>query len=97
MDFDLSPEHAALQDAARRQAAAVELAGARRFEPAPDDLVDDSAWARLSAKHWRSNRNHVMGYGTPFGHEALRQAVAAHLRANRGIVNFYPTRAILIL
>jgi len=39
-----------LQNAARRQAAAVENAGASRFEPAPTDLVDDRAWARLSAK-----------------------------------------------
>jgi uncharacterized protein YgbK (DUF1537 family) len=39
-----------LNDAARRQAAAVENAGASRFEPGPDDLVDDRAWARLSAK-----------------------------------------------
>jgi uncharacterized protein YgbK (DUF1537 family) len=39
-----------LQDAARRQATAVENAGACRFEPAPDDLADDRAWARLSAK-----------------------------------------------
>jgi uncharacterized protein YgbK (DUF1537 family) len=39
-----------LQDAARRQATAVENAGACRFEPAPDDLVDDRAWARLSAR-----------------------------------------------
>ena len=39
-----------LQDAARRQATAVENAGAFRFEPAPTDLVDDRAWARLSAK-----------------------------------------------
>ncbi len=39
-----------LQDAARRQATEVENAGACRFEPAPNDLVDDRAWARLSAK-----------------------------------------------
>jgi GntR family transcriptional regulator/MocR family aminotransferase len=26
-----------------------------------------------------------MGYGEPFGHSGLRQAIAAHLRANRGI------------
>jgi uncharacterized protein YgbK (DUF1537 family) len=39
-----------LQDAARRQAASVENAGACRFEPAPNDLVDDRAWARLSAE-----------------------------------------------
>jgi uncharacterized protein YgbK (DUF1537 family) len=39
-----------LQDTARRQAAAVESTGAFRVEPAADDLVDDRAWARLSAK-----------------------------------------------
>jgi uncharacterized protein YgbK (DUF1537 family) len=38
-----------LQDAARRQAAAVEASGAFRYEPGPDDLVDDRAWARASA------------------------------------------------
>ncbi len=42
-------------------------------------------WARLAAKHWRSSRNDVMGYGEPFGHPPLRQAIALHLRANRGI------------
>ena len=42
-------------------------------------------WARLAAKHWRGDRNDVMGYGEPFGHPHLRQAIAAHLRANRGI------------
>ena len=26
-----------------------------------------------------------MGYGDPFGHPQLRQAIAAHLRSNRGI------------
>ena len=42
-------------------------------------------WARLAAKHWRGARNDVMGYGEPFGYPALRQAIALHLRANRGI------------
>ena len=42
-------------------------------------------WARLAARHWRGSRNDVMGYGEPFGHPALRQAIALHLRANRGI------------
>ena len=42
-------------------------------------------WARLSAKHWRGARDDVMGYGAPFGLTALREAIAAHLRANRGI------------
>jgi uncharacterized protein YgbK (DUF1537 family) len=38
------------QEIARRQAAAVEADGALRYEPTPDDLVDDRAWARLSSK-----------------------------------------------
>ncbi len=43
-------------------------------------------WARLAARHWRSARGDVMGYGEPLGHGPLRQAIAQHLRANRGIV-----------
>jgi uncharacterized protein YgbK (DUF1537 family) len=38
------------QDVARRQAAAVAAAGGDRYEPSLDDLVDDAAWARSSAK-----------------------------------------------
>ncbi|MEP6701893.1 MAG: PLP-dependent aminotransferase family protein [Betaproteobacteria bacterium] len=49
------------------------------------DAFPMAQWARLSAKHWRANRSDVMGYGDPFGHAPLRHAIAAHLRANRGI------------
>ncbi len=49
------------------------------------DAFPIAQWARLSAKHWRSHRNEAMGYGDPFGHPQLRAAIAAHLRANRGI------------
>jgi GntR family transcriptional regulator / MocR family aminotransferase len=42
-------------------------------------------WARLSALHWRRPRAEVMGYGEAGGHGPLRQAIAMHLRANRGI------------
>jgi GntR family transcriptional regulator/MocR family aminotransferase len=49
------------------------------------DAFPMAQWARLSAKHWRRNRGDVMGYGEPFGYPPLRQAIAAHLRANRGI------------
>ena len=42
-------------------------------------------WARLSAQQWRRARTDVMGYGEPGGHLPLRQAIALHLRANRGI------------
>jgi len=49
------------------------------------DAFPVAQWARISAKHWRANRNEVMGYGEPFGYAPLRAAIAAHLRANRGI------------
>ncbi|MFI4995853.1 MAG: PLP-dependent aminotransferase family protein [Hyphomicrobiales bacterium] len=50
------------------------------------DAFPMAQWARLTAKHWRGERDEVMGYGAPFGHAPLREAIAAHLRANRGIV-----------
>ena len=49
------------------------------------DAFPMAQWARLSAKHWRRSRDDVMGYGEPFGYPPLRQAIAAHLRASRGI------------
>jgi GntR family transcriptional regulator / MocR family aminotransferase len=62
-------------------------AAARAFTTALPafDAFPMAQWARLSAKHWRSNRDDVMGYGDPFGHPRLRQAIATHLRSNRGI------------
>jgi GntR family transcriptional regulator/MocR family aminotransferase len=42
-------------------------------------------WARLSARHLRSDRDAVMGYGNPFGLPRLRAAIASHLNASRGI------------
>ena len=62
-------------------------ASARAFTTALPafDAFPMAQWARLSAKHWRSARNDVMGYGEPYGHPHLRSAIAAHLRANRGI------------
>jgi GntR family transcriptional regulator/MocR family aminotransferase len=42
-------------------------------------------WARLSARHLRSDRDAIMGYGAPFGLPQLRAAIAAHLNASRGI------------
>ncbi|MCC7273562.1 MAG: PLP-dependent aminotransferase family protein [Alphaproteobacteria bacterium] len=49
------------------------------------DAFPMAQWARLAAKHWRGARDDVMGYGEPCGHPLLRRAIAAHLRANRGI------------
>ena len=73
---------------------------ARHFAPR-DRLPDKSAafvtglpaldkfpmaqWSRISARHWRSDRDALMGYGNPFGLPALRAAIAAHLNASRGI------------
>ncbi|MDF1609271.1 PLP-dependent aminotransferase family protein [Hoeflea sp. YIM 152468] len=42
-------------------------------------------WARLSARHLRSGRDAVMGYGSPYGLPRLRAAIATHLNASRGI------------
>lgn len=42
-------------------------------------------WARLSARHLRSDRDAIMGYGDPHGLPRLRAAIAAHLNASRGI------------
>jgi GntR family transcriptional regulator/MocR family aminotransferase len=49
------------------------------------DAFPMAEWARIAAKHWRGDRTDVMGYGEPSGHPALRLAIAAHLRGNRGI------------
>lgn len=49
------------------------------------DAFPAALWARKVARHWRAQRDVVMGYGDPQGYLPLRRAVAAHLRANRGI------------
>jgi GntR family transcriptional regulator/MocR family aminotransferase len=50
------------------------------------DTFPMAQWARLSAKHWRRPVSEVLGYPEPCGQPALRRAIAAHLRCNRGIV-----------
>lgn len=49
------------------------------------DLFPMAHWSRISSRHWRGAREDVMGYGHPFGHEGLREAIATHLNAVRGI------------
>jgi GntR family transcriptional regulator / MocR family aminotransferase len=49
------------------------------------DAFPLAQWSRQVAKHWRAHRDVVMGYGDPHGFYPLRRAIAAHLRANRGI------------
>lgn len=49
------------------------------------DAFPLALWSRQVAKHWRDRRDVVMGYGDPHGYFPLRRAIAAHLKANRGI------------
>ncbi|MBW8635861.1 PLP-dependent aminotransferase family protein [Hoeflea sp. WL0058] len=49
------------------------------------DAFPMATWTRIYARHLRGNRNDVMGYGQPQGHEGLRSAIATHLNAVRGI------------
>lgn len=49
------------------------------------DAFPVAQWARLSSRHVRGAREEIMGYGDPCGLPALRRAIAAHLRAHRGI------------
>jgi GntR family transcriptional regulator/MocR family aminotransferase len=62
-------------------------ASARAFTTALPafDAFPMAQWSRIAARHWRGARDLVMGYGDPFGHPPLKRAIAAHLRANRGI------------
>ncbi len=49
------------------------------------DAFPMAQWSRIVARHWRSPRHQVLGYPEPHGHRPLRAAIAAHLRANRGV------------
>lgn len=50
------------------------------------DAFPVALWARLTARYWRESRGIMLGYPEPSGLMALRKAVSAHLRANRGVV-----------
>ena len=49
------------------------------------DAFPMALWSRYVAKHWRSHRDVVMGYGSAHGFAPLRRTIASHLRASRGI------------
>ncbi len=49
------------------------------------DAFPMAQWAKLSARHWRKDRDAVTGYGEPFGYTPLRRAIARQLNASRGI------------
>lgn len=50
------------------------------------DLFPMPLWAKLTARHLRSARGHMLGYAEASGLKELRVAIASHLRANRGII-----------
>jgi GntR family transcriptional regulator/MocR family aminotransferase len=49
------------------------------------DAFPMAQWVRLSGKHLRNARNQMLSYPDPHGYVTLREAIAAHLRVNRGI------------
>jgi GntR family transcriptional regulator/MocR family aminotransferase len=49
------------------------------------DAFPLAVWSRLTAKHWRQPRDLILGYSDPNGLKELREAIAGHLGANRGI------------
>lgn len=50
------------------------------------DAFPVALWARLTARYWRESRGLVLGYPEASGLMALRKALSAHLRANRGVI-----------
>lgn len=48
------------------------------------DVFPFDVWSRLEARHWRKSQ-HAFGYGDPAGFWPLRAALAAYLRASRGV------------
>jgi GntR family transcriptional regulator/MocR family aminotransferase len=51
-------------------------------------------WARLAARWQRNPTRSVLGYGDPQGYRPLREAIAAHLAAARGI-NAAPEQVVI--
>jgi GntR family transcriptional regulator/MocR family aminotransferase len=49
------------------------------------DAFPMAQWSRIMAKHWRKDRTFVLGYNDSHGLKSLRQAIAQHLRTNRGV------------
>ncbi|TYC56084.1 PLP-dependent aminotransferase family protein [Rhodobacterales bacterium] len=49
------------------------------------DAFPMAHWSRISARHMRSERSIVMGYGEPKGYLPLRRAIASHLSAFKGV------------
>ena len=59
------------------------------------DAFPMALWTRLSARHWqRAGRRHL-AYGHSAGHQPLRQAIAQHVAAARG-VRCTPDQVIIV-
>jgi GntR family transcriptional regulator/MocR family aminotransferase len=59
----------------------------RPFHPrrAPLDLFPVELWSRLVRRQWRTRRRQMLDYGHPAGLLGLREAIAAHIGATRGV------------
>ena len=59
----------------------------RAFRPGVPalDAFPFEIWAKLAARHWRRPSPELLSYGDPAGYRPLREAVAAYLRASRGV------------
>jgi len=59
----------------------------RAFRPGVPalDAFPMSVWARLSARHWRRASRRHLAYGHSAGYQPLREAIAQHLAAARGV------------
>lgn len=50
------------------------------------DAFPMALWAQMSARYWRGSRPEIMSYPDAAGLPALREAIARHLGANRGLL-----------
>jgi GntR family transcriptional regulator/MocR family aminotransferase len=56
------------------------------FMLGPDTtLFPFDTWARILGRTWRRPDGRSLGYGDPAGHRSLREAIADHVRAARGL------------
>jgi GntR family transcriptional regulator/MocR family aminotransferase len=61
--------------------------GPRPFHPrrAPLDVFPVALWSRLVRRHWKRARSQMLDYGEPAGLRGLREAIAEHAEATRGL------------
>ncbi len=64
-----------------------DLGTPRAFRPGVPALDEfpDAVWRRISGKVWRRPSGGLLGYGDPAGYRPLREAIAGHLGAARGV------------